>query len=84
MTVPALTPDDDDGMNDLSRVLIEKLDEMLADLSAIKKGKILFIGLGNRDITPDAVGPMTMDRLRILCLIIIQKMEAKYLSMHRA
>lgn len=64
LTVPALTPDDHDGMNDLSRVLIDKLEEMLADLPAIKKGIILFIGLGNRDITPDAVGPMTMDRLR--------------------
>ena len=42
-------------------MLIDKLEEMLADLSVIKKGKILFIGLGNRDITPDAVAAMTMD-----------------------
>ncbi len=64
LTVPTLTPDDHEGMNDLSRVLIDKLEEMISDLPKIREGKILFIGLGNRDITPDAVGPLTMDRLR--------------------
>ena len=39
---------------------------MLEDIPAVKNGKILFIGLGNRDVTPDAVGPLTMDRLRII------------------
>ena len=51
-------------MRDLSRVLIDKLEEMLADVADVKNGKILFIGLGNRDVTPDAVGPLTMDRLQ--------------------
>ena len=64
LTVPALTADDQEGLADMSRVLIEKLDEMLVDITTLKKGKILLIGLGNRDITPDAVGPLTMDRLR--------------------
>ena len=64
LTVPALTPDDREGLADMSRVLIEKLDEILVDITTLKTGKILLIGLGNRDITPDAVGPLTMDRLR--------------------
>lgn len=64
LTVPALTAEDQEGLADMSRVLIQKLDEMLADVVSLKTGKILLIGLGNRDITPDAVGPLTMDRLR--------------------
>jgi len=64
LTVPSLTADDREGLADLSRVLIEKLDEILEDITTLKTGKILLVGLGNRDITPDAVGPLTMDRLR--------------------
>lgn len=66
LTVPMLTVEDEEEMTNLSQVLIEKLEEMLKNMPAISKGKILFIGLGNRDITPDAVGPLTMDKLRDL------------------
>lgn len=66
LTVPALTTDDSEGMDDLARVLIDKLGEMIANTAPLKNGKILFIGLGNRDVTPDAVGPLTMDRLQAL------------------
>lgn len=64
LTVPTLTTDDEEGLADLSRVLIDKLDEMLMEIPLAKAGKILLIGLGNRDVTPDAVGPVTMDRLQ--------------------
>lgn len=64
ISLPTLTPEDDDGLVEMSKVLIEKLKEMLTTIPTIAKGKILFIGLGNRDITPDAVGPLTMDILR--------------------
>ena len=66
LTVPMLTVEDEEELTNLSQVLIEKLEEMLKNIPAISKGKILFIGLGNRDITPDAVGPLTMDKLRDL------------------
>ncbi|BAQ11503.1 germination protease [Bacillus sp. OxB-1] len=66
LTVPALTTEDPEGMEDLSRVLIEKLNEMIAQKTPLNKGKFLFIGLGNRDVTPDAVGPLTMDRLKTI------------------
>lgn len=66
LTVPALTTEDAEGMADLSRVLKEKLNEMIAQSLNLKSGKILFIGLGNRDVTPDAVGPLTMDRLKMI------------------
>ncbi len=64
LTVPGLTSDDWEGLADMSRVLIRKMDEVILDISTLKTGKILLIGLGNRDITPDAVGPLTMDKLR--------------------
>ncbi|MHA6260357.1 GPR endopeptidase [Sporosarcina sp. CAU 1771] len=64
LTVPTLTPDDDEGLGELSLELIERLEEMVQELPNVAKGKILFIGLGNRDVTPDAVGPITMDILR--------------------
>lgn len=64
LTIPTLTSEDMDGLAEMSHVLIEKLEEMVQDIPSLSKGKILFIGLGNRDITPDAVGPLTMDVMR--------------------
>ena len=64
LTVPTLTIVDIDEVNNLSNVLIEKLDSILQHEPSMVKGKILFIGLGNRDVTPDAVGPLLMDRLQ--------------------
>lgn len=66
LTIPTLIPTDQTEFELLSQMLIEKLGEILGDVSAIAKGKILFIGLGNKDITPDAVGPLTMDILKDL------------------
>ena len=48
----------------MTKILMEKLEEILVDVPTLSKGKILFVGLGNRDVTPDAIGPLTMDRLR--------------------
>ena len=66
LSVPTLTSDDTDGIAELSTALIEKLEGILPSREKVVKGKILFIGLGNRDITPDAVGPLTMDLLQNL------------------
>ena len=64
LTVPTLTTEDHDGLAELSRVLIKELEEMLREVPTVKQGKILFVGLGNRDVTPDAVGPYAMDHLQ--------------------
>jgi len=66
LTVPTLTVEDEEEIANLSSMLIEKLEEILLEVPSVANGKILFVGLGNRDITPDAVGPLTMDRLRDL------------------
>ncbi|CAM3114008.1 GPR endopeptidase [Filibacter tadaridae] len=64
LTMPTLHAGDLEGMAELSDALVEQLGKMLKELRMLKNGKILLIGLGNRDVTPDAVGPLTMDRLR--------------------
>lgn len=64
LTAPLLTPIHEDMMGELSELLIEKLEGILDKQQSIHSKKILFIGLGNREVTPDAVGPLTMDRLR--------------------
>lgn len=66
LTVPTLTTEDYDELQNVSNLLIDKIDELLIDLPSMESGKVLFIGLGNRDITPDAIGPLTMDKLRDL------------------
>lgn len=64
LTVPTLSPTDQDGMEELAEMMKSKLLEMTAHLPKLRKGKILLIGLGNREVTPDAIGPLTMDRLK--------------------
>lgn len=64
LTCPTLTPSDTDGLEELTNVLKTKLAEMTAHIPNLQSGKILLIGLGNREVTPDAVGPLTMDRMK--------------------
>lgn len=66
LTVPKLMVGDIEALTELSTRLIEKLEGMLKSLPEIARGKILFIGLGNKDITPDAIGPLAMEALREL------------------
>lgn len=44
--------------SDLQQAIICALSELIE-----KRNNILVIGLGNRDITPDAIGPLTVDRM---------------------
>lgn len=64
LTAPMLTPIHEEMMTELSELLIQKLEDILNKRPSVQARKILFIGLGNREVTPDAVGPLTMDRLR--------------------
>lgn len=64
LTAPTLIPTDVDAMTHLSNQLVEQLDKLIRNKNQLQNGKILFIGLGNRDVTPDAVGPLAMDRLK--------------------
>lgn len=66
LTVPTLSPADDEEFLSLSKTLTDKLEEILKNKINPEESKVLFVGLGNREITPDAIGPLTIDRLQNL------------------
>lgn len=62
LTVPTLTAEDEEGFTELEEHLIASLQDIHKQLALTPKSKILIIGLGNRTITPDAIGPLAIDR----------------------
>ncbi|MEK4230062.1 GPR endopeptidase [Solibacillus sp. FSL H8-0538] len=66
LSVPTLTPDDKDGFSQLEAALEHHLEEMHRDIVFTKDQKVLVIGLGNKTITPDAIGPFTIDSMHKL------------------
>lgn len=46
-------------LSDIRNAVITALNELLPE----KRDNVLVVGLGNSDITPDAIGPMTADRM---------------------
>lgn len=45
--------------------VIEILANSIKDISEIKREKVLVVGLGNRNITADALGPRTVDKIKV-------------------
>jgi len=64
LSVPTLTVDDEQGFQQLEKTIIHALDDIHGRLNLTSKDTILIIGLGNKTITPDAVGPLTIDALQ--------------------
>jgi len=62
LTVPTLTAEDEEGFTELEEHLIASLQDIHKQLALTPQSKILIIGLGNRTITPDAIGPLAIDR----------------------
>jgi spore protease len=62
LSVPTLTADDEDGFNELEEQFVHSLQDIHDELNLTTSSKILIIGLGNRTITPDAIGPFAIDR----------------------
>jgi spore protease len=62
LTVPTLTAEDDEGFKELEKQFISSLQVIHKQLSLSPQSKVLIIGLGNRTITPDAIGPLAIDR----------------------
>ena len=66
LSVPTLTIEDNDGFQELEEVLLTQFKKLHDKISWQDDDKILIIGLGNRTITPDAVGPFVIDHLHNL------------------
>ncbi|MBD7906876.1 GPR endopeptidase [Sporosarcina gallistercoris] len=63
LTDPLLHADDHVGLKKLAKTMTQQLRKLTEPLQLKEDSKLLFIGLGNKDVTPDAVGPLTMERL---------------------
>lgn len=60
--VPGLDNTNEDLKDEVILVLAKRLDELLKDY---KRDKVLVIGLGNKNITSDALGPKVVDRVYV-------------------
>lgn len=69
LSVPTLTLEDRDGFEQLEKELLMNFKKMHESMTWKEDDKILIIGLGNRTITPDAIGPYLIDHLHSLDVI---------------
>ena len=61
MEVPNLGSEDEGYHREISEVLAQRLKSLRKN----RVGSVLLVGLGNRNVTPDALGPLVMDNLKI-------------------
>lgn len=64
LTMPTLHVGDEDGIHEMTTILLQQMEWIIKELPSHNFEKVLFIGLGNREVTPDAIGPLTMDHLQ--------------------
>lgn len=64
LTVPTLHVDDEQGIKQIEQHLFHALHSIHKGIKLSAEDKILIIGLGNKMITPDAVGPIAIDLLQ--------------------
>lgn len=68
LEAPALQESDEDYHREISKELARQLKDVLPDIN--DERSILVVGLGNRDVTADSLGPSTVDNLFITRHII--------------
>lgn len=71
-----LTEPDEDYHREVSKVIAKQLKHLLPDFE--KEKSILVVGLGNRDVTADALGPEVVDHLNITRHMLRQFGPAAY------
>lgn len=64
LTVSTLNVDDGEGIKQLEESFLKYIDEIHKDIPLSKDSKVLVVGLGNKTITPDAVGPFAIDAMQ--------------------
>ncbi len=77
---PNMAQADEGHHREISKELSRQLQYMLPDLK--KEKSILVVGLGNRDVTADALGPDVIDNLRITRHILQEYGKAAYNTEH--
>ncbi|MEO4052219.1 GPR endopeptidase [Solibacillus sp. CAU 1738] len=64
LSIPTLQPDDKEGFSQMEEVLTKYIKMFLKEIRIKKSDKILIVGLGNKTITPDAIGPFAIDSMQ--------------------
>ncbi|MGE7666547.1 GPR endopeptidase [Ureibacillus composti] len=65
LSVPTLNIDDEIGFKQLEAAFMKYLNDIHKGITLGEDDKVLVIGLGNKTITPDAVGPFAIDSMQI-------------------
>ncbi len=65
MEVPGLAEDDTGFHEEISRLLAEQIRELLGKEDSLEDKSIMIVGLGNRAVTADALGPKVIDHLSV-------------------
>lgn len=73
---PGMMEPDDDYHREISQIIAKQLMEIIPD--AEKEQAILVVGLGNREVTADALGPHVVDNLFITRHIVREFGKAAY------
>lgn len=76
MEAPAMVEPDEDYHREISKCLAEELLKLLPEEE--EEQNILVVGLGNREVTADALGPQTVDNLYITRHIVREYGKAAY------
>lgn len=75
MEAPAMAEGDEDYHREISRCLAEELLKLMPEE---QEQNVLVVGLGNREVTADALGPQTVDNLFITRHIVKEYGKAAY------
>ena len=65
MEVPGLAEDDTGFHEKISNLLAEQIKELLEKNGSVAEKSIMIVGLGNRAVTADALGPKVIDHLSV-------------------
>lgn len=65
LEIPKLSEEDDSFQEKIAQLIANEIRLILADTKLPTLYSILLIGLGNRDVTSDSLGPKVMDHLHI-------------------
>lgn len=65
MEVPRLAEEDKSFHEEISALLAEQIKELLTDDKKLADKSIMVVGLGNRAVTADALGPKVIDHLAV-------------------
>jgi len=63
--IPGLKRHDTEMQDDVTYAFAKELNKYLLDLGISSDAKVLIIGLGNWNVTPDALGPMVVENLLV-------------------